>query len=1824
MNAAQLLGALIPPWRASLPPSVPLPYFDGFIRRNRRALEDKLGVLLAHMARAQAPRAAAPDLEDPPDLRTAGERTKANLAAVKLVVTRRPGEFTAADLRVLLGYSGHGGLSIEKVRDQYPPELVPETFGLIHEYYTPTALAQAIGDAVCPLLPSLVGRDGFIRALEPSAGIGRLVRSLSARRCLALQAGGQIKGVQWTTVEFSKVSSRLLRATRPDTQHFEMPFERWIHQEGARHRGTINLILSNPPYGERGAMALEDPDESYRERTAFAYFMRRALDLLVPGGLGVFLVPAGFLSSKAMQPVRDKLLRRYHLAGAFRLPSHGQDNRLFVPGAFVVMDLLFWRSRGGELTEIDVDDQSILEGDYFADFPAHILGAAEGKPIGAEAGESTTGAEAKKPWRYKVVGDFTGLPPLVERPLCSACVLEDIARSEPQALRSVVARESERIPEDVEGPLRSAVELGHRVQRYLAEVAADNADRAAALWPELHAALRSFAETRPGSPWAWKELRALAGRKVAGAQQLLNAFDKSGALVAALREAPRVLPRYQGRPDDVVAQAEALFRQARTLSIPTLLAFHASLGNPVGPDTRAVMLQALLAADWNLEGEQLYPLDVYVTGKDLWARHDRAAAWAAQGDPQAQIQVRRLLDAIKPVVFEDLAEFSPQDGYMPLDLVGGWISDTLNRAIDPIRLERVDGLIQARGIPFAETDRDTRGLAAETVACLGWLNHDFTTFKVERERRSRHEGPPTREEREAQKRGLAAAREAMAQNWRESFRRWIRADEARREQVTYAYNRSNRGRVVPSYSREPLEIARWGDGAPRLKPHQIAGARRILDHRGGLLAFDVGVGKTYTAIAVLAQARQSGWVRRPVILVPSSLVWKWHDDLRCTLPDYRVLVIGSNRKRLVRGDRKGLLTSETDSPQERATKWIAFQTGQADVAVLSFDALSRTQMNESAVLGYIGQVEAVSRSIELRRRTLKKKAEQRERKDEKLSERDAALLEHGVKAWVEETLRLPKGQEYDPGVRWDELGIDLLIVDEAAAFKNLYMPQPREDGVPKFMGTAGEGSNRAWQLDFRAAAVRQRTGGAGIVLLTATPAKNSPLEFYNILQFIDPAIFSRSGIHDPEQFIDAFLRIEQRDVLDTSFNATIKSAVVGFKRLDDLRTIILSIGEFRTAAEVQLKLPRPVPQIITVEMDDAQEDKYDRYVSVIEDLLEHPRPSAGNIILGMLARLSMVALHASGDEGYTFKSALGGGLTRRMIPAESLPNWSPHGWARRSEPNETGEIVIERDLPPPDIHSPKFTECAKRIAASPHCGHIVFCEPTATHQWLREVFVEHGIPRERIAILNADETAPADRIRIAREFNGLSSEAPAPGTCAAPVDITAVPKFDVVIANSVAYEGVDMQVRTCTVHHIDLPWTSSDLEQRNGRAVRQGNTLGTVNIFYYFADRSTDGYRFSLIDGKANWLADLLKSDKRDTNNPAAQQQLSPEDILVMISRNKEKTLAIIEAKKTKALEEARQRVRVEATRLFRQANARFRDARSTGSVELARRLREEGEARLSELELVDPAAWPWAPWMYAVRDTEFIVPEDGSAPLHEGLRVAWPRAGDAEVFDHLEFGRLLSDADGETIGRRAPGSGAWEPVRGMAQLQASAYPHEGSPPWPDDEASTEAAIDRRIAATLERGRAFEDLQWAGASDAWLTRWWPRFAARLTQAVAQSNQAETVPVLVDGRLSLREGDGVAAGELLPPTRAGWARYLELAPASGHTFTELLDIGRAWWARRIPQRLLSTEESSAAPPKPPEAEPEDHPVLATTPPTTPDETIVPQPTARRSHFPPGME
>jgi hypothetical protein len=1762
-TAAVVLDQILPRWREALPPDVPRPYFDRYVVRNRPMLVELIGAWLTRREERRAISA--------PESMTPAARTRRNLAAMRLVATKRPEDMTADERRILLGYSGWGGLSIEDVMDQFPPGLVPSDFALAHEYFTPTPIAEKVADLVCPLLPELAGYDGVVRALEPSVGIGRFVLKLGPPRCLLTDP--RFKGIHWTAVELSDVSARMFAAMRPDVDLYTMSIEQWMSEHAARYQGTLSLVVANPPFGDRGEFALKDKHPDYQESKAYAYFMFRCSDLLVPRGVAVFIIPAGYLTGTQNRKLRERMLLRHHLEVAFRLPSESTRGKDVFPGARNVVDVLVWRARGGELGAVDEADQYILEGRYFEQHPGHILGT----EIKVDP------AQKNRRDRYRVVGDFTGFPAYTPRAMCRTCALHDLPTLTSVPVESVVRDEGDDSQVE-ENDLRQALALGRRVDRYLAFVAAEN-PRALGLYPELHEALESLRRLpalapHAGNPWLWPELRKLAERRPA-AQRLLAAYQRTGELAPSVATAPNIQPKYRARPDDVLAQAEHLYRTRRRLNTAELLAFHREQGGRM--DARTA-LAAVLGAGWCLDGEdwdELVPGAEYVTGR-LWPRFDLAAARAGT-DPQAALQLQRLQAAMNLAVFEDIRDISPRQGWVSLGLVGAWLGDGPNREYGSVELVRERGIVHPVGSIYGAIGR-TDALTPDALWCIGWINHDAKLFKPKLEddevkaliaeeeaatgkpwslekddgagkkgtKRDDDEDDDDEDEDDDDDLNLGEVRLLLGRRWERQFAAWVAAKEERRAAVTDAYNRAFRGTVIPRFEASTLEIARWNEHGPQLKPHQIAGALRINHFGFGLVAFDVGVGKTLTAIAGVALARQEERVRRPVILVPSSLVWQWYDNFMCVLPDYRVAVIGSKRKRITRGKNRDQITSEPDTPEERAEKWTALQAGLLDVVILSYDALGRTKMNEEALVEYVGQIGAIQRQVALRQRNAKKKAQS------KLTEREKAILNHGVRAFIEQQLELPPDRKFDPGIAWDEIGIDMLVVDEAAAFKNSYKPEPREHGMPKFMGSSRGSSKRAWQLDFRAAAVRRHTGGTGIVLLTATPAKNSPLEFYNLIQLMDPWAFSRRGLMDPEQFIDRFLQIESRQVIDVTLSTPIRSVVAGFKNLDDLRTIVHTYGEFRSAEQVGLRLPEPRSELVRVPMNAEQEHLYDRLVRSINKLLSEPSFMGGRSkILGLLVRLSVIALHPELDGGVEYDEALS-------------------------------------SVDPAAYGAPKLLACADRIAASSGCGHIVFCEPTAVHLWLREVLVARGIPRETIAILNAIETTPAQRNRIAREFNGLAAEAPAAGACAAPTTERTRPRYNVIIANSVANEGLDLQRRTCATHHLDLPWTSADLEQRNGRAVRQGNELDVVQIYYYLSDRSMDWYRYSTIQGKRAWLSSILESQARDTSNPGAQQNLSDEDILMMISRDPEATQVALERRRAAARAIANAKIAREAANLLIQASARFRDAREATDPEKAARLRADGDVRLKDLRRIDVAAWPWGKWAEHAREVEVIVASAESAPVFEGLRVGKGPPAERRYF---EFGRILEGERGVEIGKRDHGAPIWQlldttEIRGLV-LQPAELDAGGE--WPaEDEAELRTALQAHITRSLADGAPLAALQWRGASDAWLSRWWPRVEPQIREALAARperrdsplvRKAEVdpdepqYPLVVGDVLVLTAGPGLRRGELLAPTLAGWRRFLELAPRSGRKRTELRTVAAHYWERRLPLGAAPSKEDA---------------------------------------------
>jgi len=1682
------------------------------------------------------PIAAGPQPDEstlPPDLRSATERIAANIRAIQIVM--RGTGVLPEEREAVQQYSGWGGLSLKGLDANLPVEWLPEPRALIHEYYTPTLVVRAIAESLRPRLVELVREDGTILALEPSAGIGRFVEAMS---------GANFDAVRFYACEYSRISGQLLAALRPDVDVYIGPFEKWV-QDHSELQGEIDLVISNPPYGERGAAFYKDPDRSYQERRAYAYQMRRSLDFLRPGGIGVYLVPSGFLTGRGPEFVelRRKVLRRHHLMAAFRLPSETEDQKPLFPGALLVTDVLYFRARGGELADVTAEDQHILEGRYFEQHPAHILGREVGRS------DDEDDHTAKPRWGYQVRGTFERIPAFEERPLCRDCTLTPYLVAKPKKPTVVIS-----------DTVREALQLARRTSQYLAEVARgepDSLKRAAALHSDLKEALLAW----HAQSEALKLPVAAMVQKVPELQPLFSAITESG-LLPTIDTAPAYSPRFVGSIDDIPGQANFLYGQKRSMTFAELTAFHRSLGGMLTDEQIRV---SLVSAGFCFDEEQVLPERDYYTGA-LWDRYDRAKAAAERGDTQASAQAARLLQAIAPATFAEI-QAEPRLGWLPLSVLSGYCNHALRKfAYDSARydFERRGSLLTLEGVEYQDLANHSKPLQL----LLGYLNHDMVYF------RPKVEGNEDLEQK----------RQAAAQQYRDEFTHWVEDQPEHQAAIVEAFNRLFRGWVPPTFSQEDLEIARWNPEYP-LYPYQNAGVRRLIANHGGGLFFDVGLGKTRTICGALALARQEAWARRSVIVAPGSVIWNWLAEIERVLPDFRVVIIGSKKKVVTRGARKGQIESETDTPRERADKWERFKAGLYDVALVTYSTLPRTRMRIESLLPLIRENAAIQReigfqqrSLETRIRVLEKKHRQRKLTqkqkeeldkliqlygDKQLSERREAIKAEKEEAFAERVITLPENQEYDPGIYWEDLGIDWIAFDESHIGKNLWTVGAREGGEPRFLGAPQEGSDIAWQMFFRAYLVRKNAGGSGVHLADATPAKNSPLEFLSLLSFIDDQVWGRLGIADPEQYLTQYLKIETRLIQDTNLEPAELPCVVGFQNLDQLREVLFRYGEFRTAKQVGLKIPEPKVIRIEVDMDAAQEAKYEAYLAEYQKALSSTsfNPESRYKALGLLQRMALVAVHAELDDGPPGQSASTTADVDSPESQETEEEDDEEDSRRSHKPRarKRGWTFATAYLAT-TYSSPKLDKIAELIAQRKDCGHIVFLENVPSHFWLRARLIEAGIPAERIAVLNG-ETAQntLTRQRIAEGFT--ADEA----------------LYDVVIANRIAYEGLNLQRRTCAIYHGDLPWEPATLQQRNGRGQRQGNRYDVIHIYYILSKRSMDMARFQLIHGKREWMAALLESAASETNNPAAQADMSAEDWLMYLSRDPELTTKLLNAKKAKQLDDEQSRVRKMAWATVRAMAIRHRELQNADLFQRTRLMEEIGKL-LDELNAVDAEVWPWKFLALQVAQN----PTLSFAPAHEGA--IWQGAKYQrrnlrdEVIDSAEFGRVIYTPR-QAIGYRDGGSWRWQELTPDVAQQKWSYtrPSDWQHPWPPLVDELRKPMQEFLWQLRNEGVwVYKDARFDLATDSFLEGIWQHFGQEISTALAEARTAYQIrmPILTSSGLGLGSGTAVKeAARILPFTEAGFQEFLMLGRESALKWTDLDSIADWWWGRHIPRSLL---------------------------------------------------
>lgn len=1769
----------------------------GKLQPHRALILDRLGV--SSPAR-RAPAVGPGPLVVPAELMGAAERTEANLAAMQLLADKPEGPFTQAEQATLAAYSGWGGLSLQKAEGRFPAGLpTPEKRGLIHEYYTRSDVAQAVGQLI-RAWPVAIPRPGTglpFRALEPSAGIGRFLAGLE-------QAG---VSADWTAIEYSEVSARLLQARfGRSAEVYHGPFERWAAHNDHKRFG---LVVCNPPYGARGASKAEDA-VGQRIRAAYHYFVSRATGLLQAGGLGVFVVPGGLMTGtgRTATRLRADLLRTAHLSCAFRLPSVSTDGKVHLfPGANLVVDLVVVTKREGTLDEVLEADADIRDGKYFSLFPGHVLG----EEVGADKGEDDSGKKRRGRWGYEIRGDFTGLPTpelgTVVRPMDDAKGRQD---TRTVAQRGSVVAQTVKVAEDAALPVRVADALGLRIAAYLSALQDDEpSPDLLTVRGELVADVEEWVE-RNGDPATHPGLAQAARRRVTGVEAFLAATDGPGGLGPALAEVPALQARYQG-PPELTAIAGWLARQEGAAAPSRVVELWEARGGT--EIIEEMVVEGLEEAGWCQERDGRWvSREDYTTGH-LWPKLDALEAMDEVFPERAARQRELLITAIAPVTWSDIVApavvresdedvlgdggLTPRDRFVPAEVLMAWQHDSPDlfgliereswgpdTRLEGLELEWDRGTLQVKGWDYADlpTNKDGRkrmGVAEPNDTAdgdgrkallnfVGWVNGDLRLW-------SPRVATLIDEDGEERKESLDAARVRVATSWILSFRQWVQGNAEAQEAIETAYNRTVRGYRPRRVDTDPVSVARW-DSPITLHPYQMAGCKRLLQNRKGVLAFDVGLGKTYTGIFTMARARQEGWARRPAIVVPNSLVWKWWRDIKKVLPDYRVLVVGSNRKKITRGRRKGKWASETDSPEERARKWRAFQAGAYDVVLITQSMIGRTRIQEETLTDFAGKVAGIRRLATLARQS----DDGREKKAKKASERKKAVQEEASSGWLMQMLQGNVGQDYDPGLSWEELGIDFLMVDESQNYKNLFMAEQREGGVPDGLGS-GNPSKRAWHLAFRAHAVRQRSGGGGVVLLSATPAKNSPLEFYNAVAVVDPHAFERIGITDPETFISRYCLTEQAIAQKPDGTLVVRSAVRAFGNLDELRDVLFSVAEFKTAEDVGLRIPEAIVRQERVELSGSQKAAIAGVMGEIHDIQEEIRKlaarlpeTAGQIealrlkVMGLSAKIDLIAQHTELPEhsGKAYKK-------------KSAAQVELRGHAPKLEACARNIIAtMKRDgvcSEPPD-------GCDSRLCFS--CAHIIFVENIAVHDWMKRLLVEGGVPAKRIAILNAKVAKDVEtRQQIAERFNGVGCPDD---------DEFAEPAFDVVICNAVAYEGVDLQRRTCAIHHLDLPWEPATLQQRNGRGVRQGALASEISITYYLAKGSLDIRRLMKIDTKQSWMASLVASQERATNNPAAGSDLTVAQIVAELASPEQRKAALEWERQDRLRQEEarRQRTARAANSRLLAAADRFRRAfRSEPAT--AERLRREGEAILRELARVSTQAWPWYELGLRVREEKALVPSKGP-PLFAGMRFRVDK-------DLYEVGRLdgaIAAAGGVPL--RKPGELGPEGIdlreSGMAEKLAELTPEALDVDWPALDTEREAwrrNAERANPYSESWGDlAIRDLPDAVGEEVWPVFFemaqgeyhWLRRRAELTYSYATARDAlgGVFPVLVGGRLELvpwKElwGRLEAGGDLFEPTLSGWCRWLKVWEAERgrrrprFKVAQGREVARFWWGWRSP-------------------------------------------------------
>lgn len=1412
-----------------------------------------------------------------------GDKTKFanNVAAIRVLkdleATGRP--VTAADQAALAKYVGWGGIPSafertdgtankgwEKQVAELKALLTPEEYAAAaastrNAHYTSPEIVTGMWKALARL--------GFAggRVIEPSVGVGNFFGLMpqDARGASALHG-----------VELDRITSGIATALYPDAKIARMGY-----QEYAIPDGYFDVAVGNPPFGSEKLY-----DANRKDLSGFSihnYFFARSVDALRPGGVLAMVVTNRFLDGNS-DKARQYIAERADLVGAIRLPNNAFAKNA---GTEVTTDIIILQRRApGQkpngtswMNVVDYTDKNgatVPLNEYFQANPDNMLGEFGAFGSMYRAGDSALVAREGQNTQQLLDAAISRLP---------AGIMQPAVQVKPETRETVQAENvrvgSMFISGDGRVMVRGEDELGERTGEAVEFRSAkaeervkgmlrlrDNLSRLRQLQLSNTASEAAIEEARTRLNKTYDSFVKSNGPINSQANKLLFRDDPTWPQISALEDS------YDRGVSAAVAKTTG--EEPRPQSAVKAAIFTKRTQQPYSPPTSAKTAKDALVASLAERGRVDMDMMVQLYGKteeqianelgDLlfsdpdagWQTRDqylsgnvkRKLARAEEAAKTSQAYARNVeaLRAVQPKDIEAVdINVKPGASWIPADVMASFADHITEKTGSKAFFNPLNA---NWSFPKLEATSSATARFGTSRMSVGQIIEAASAQKAVQVFDEGRDGTRTLNETETQ---LANDKvKAVKEEWE----RWIWSDDARRARLSRFYNDLFNTDVSREYDGSHLTFpGKISDDIIKLRPHQGNAVWRIVQGGSTLADHVVGAGKTFTLVAAAMELRRLGLARKPMFVVPNHLVGQWAQDFIKLYPGANVLA--ATKRDFEKANRKRFFAR--------------IATGDWDAVIVAHSSFGKVGMKPETEAEFIQEeiadltasIDAIEAAEGKKSRNVKQAAERRTKMQEKLK----ALLDTGNK---------------DDSLYWDDLGIDALFLDEAHEFKNLAY----STGMRNVAGLGSSaGSQKATDLYMKTRVVRKATGGRNVVFATGTPISNTMAEMYTMQRYLDYDNLKASGLSHFDAWARMFGEVVTDWELSPSGQYKMNSRFSKFVNMPELMQRYTSFADVinrddinRMLAAQGKRLPVPKvkggkPQNVVVDrsqwqaqyigepIKDADGNDTDQFpegslVYRAENLPKKAEKGGDNMLKIMSdARKAALDMRLI-DPDYPDNPDSKVNFAANNIKAD-YDRWqadrgtqlvfidlsTPKG-ARADEAAQLRDLIQRAESNDPAVAEPAQAELDKISPDEIDALNSAF----SVYDDLKQKLVERGIPADEIAFIHDAKTDLQKTDLFAKVRSGRVR----------------------VLFGSTAKMGAGMNVqdRLVALHHLDAPWRPSDLEQREGRIIRQGNKLYDrdpegfeVGIYRYATKQTLDSRMWQTIEGKANFIEQVRKGN---------------------------------------------------------------------------------------------------------------------------------------------------------------------------------------------------------------------------------------------------------------------------------------------------------------------------------------------------------------------------